>query len=242
METCFHCSQVSSCFDLAQHLLAGQGYERTTVDALAAAALMSRRSFFRYFASEEELVLGKFDLVGERLAALLDERPDDEPLWVSLRRMFDPVVGQVADVTGVARTDEMERTVSSTPSLLDRRSPGPPADVSGHRVRRWEYEGAVPPWPPARLELIHGLPRGSHAHPVPVWSRLRTASRLVRRAQGSDRVGSAAVRGRTGRRPTAERGRRPRGVRCWRVRGTSARVFSGADAGPGRSDGKALGV
>jgi AcrR family transcriptional regulator len=81
METCFHCSQVSSCFDLAQHLLAGQGYERTTVDALAAAALMSKRSFFRYFASEEELVLGKFDLVGERLAALLDERPDDEPLW-----------------------------------------------------------------------------------------------------------------------------------------------------------------
>src|SRR6266545_7692516 len=45
---------------LAKDLFVEKGYDETTIDDLAAAAGMSRRTFFRYFASKEELVMGKY--------------------------------------------------------------------------------------------------------------------------------------------------------------------------------------
>jgi AcrR family transcriptional regulator len=103
--------------DVAKRLFVEQGYEQTTVDAIAAAAGMSKRSFFRYFGSKEDLILGKYDLMGEQLLARLAERPDAEPLWTSLRRMFDDVVGYTTDRANAAATDELERIVSTTPVL-----------------------------------------------------------------------------------------------------------------------------
>ncbi len=44
---------------LAKDLFVEKGYDETTIDDLAAAAGMSKRTFFRYFASKEELVMGK---------------------------------------------------------------------------------------------------------------------------------------------------------------------------------------
>jgi AcrR family transcriptional regulator len=103
--------------ELAQQLFVDRGYEQTTVDAIASAAGMSKRSFFRYFASKEELVLGKYDLMGDQLVARLDARPDDEDLWTALRRMFDDVVAYTADRSNAARMGEMERIVTTTPAL-----------------------------------------------------------------------------------------------------------------------------
>jgi AcrR family transcriptional regulator len=103
--------------DVAKRLFVEQGYEHTTVDAIAAAAGMSKRSFFRYFGSKEELILGKYDLMGEQLIARLAERPDEEPVWTSLRRMFDDVVTYTADQANTAGADEMERIVSTSPVL-----------------------------------------------------------------------------------------------------------------------------
>jgi AcrR family transcriptional regulator len=103
--------------DVAQRLFVERGYEQTTVDAIAAAAGMSKRSFFRFFASKEELVLGKYDLLGEQLTARLDQRPDDEPPWLALRRMFDGVVEYTGDGANSAQMHEVERIVSATPAL-----------------------------------------------------------------------------------------------------------------------------
>lgn len=103
--------------ELAQGLFVERGYEATTVDEIAAAAGMSKRSFFRYFANKEELVLGKYDLLGEELLRRLQERPVSEPLWTSLRRMFDGIVGYFADSAHASRAVEMERVVASTPTL-----------------------------------------------------------------------------------------------------------------------------
>src|SRR5687767_2933893 len=74
---------------VAQDLFAAQGYDNTTVDQIAAAAGMSKRTFFRYFPSKDDLVIGKYDLFGDRMAEALDARPKNEPVWESLRRMFD---------------------------------------------------------------------------------------------------------------------------------------------------------
>src|SRR3954451_1699915 len=66
---------------LAKDLFVEKGYDETTIDDLAAAAGMSKRTFFRYFASKEELVMGKYEILGEQLAEDLAARPADEPIW-----------------------------------------------------------------------------------------------------------------------------------------------------------------
>ena len=102
---------------VAQDLFLEHGYEQTTVDQIAAAAGMSKRTFFRYFPSKDDLVIGKYDLFGDRMADALDARPDDEPVWESLRRVFDIALDYVQDDHQRARNDAMEAIVRSTPQL-----------------------------------------------------------------------------------------------------------------------------
>ena len=75
-------------------LFSQQGFEATTVDQIAAAAGMSRRTFFRYFSGKDELVLARLVEKGESMADALRRRPTDEPVWTSLRRAFDEVVAE----------------------------------------------------------------------------------------------------------------------------------------------------
>jgi AcrR family transcriptional regulator len=75
-------------------LFSEQGFEATTVDQIAAAAGMSRRTFFRYFTGKDELVLERMVEAGERIAVALRQRPAGEPAWASLRAAFDEVVRQ----------------------------------------------------------------------------------------------------------------------------------------------------
>src|SRR6266568_401324 len=64
---------------LAADLFVEKGYDETTIDDLAAAAGMSKRTFFRYFASKEELVMGKYEFFGQQLAEDLAARPAANP-------------------------------------------------------------------------------------------------------------------------------------------------------------------
>jgi len=105
---------------VAQDLFLEHGYDETTVDQIAAAAGMSKRTFFRYFPSKDDLVIGKYDLFGDRMADALDARPADEPVWESLRRVFDIALDYVQDDRQRARNDAMEHIVQSTPQLTAR--------------------------------------------------------------------------------------------------------------------------
>ena len=70
----------------AMRLFEERGYAETTVDEIAAAANVSRRTFFRYFASKDEVFI--VDPQG-KLAALhvaLADGPPDEPTIAALRR------------------------------------------------------------------------------------------------------------------------------------------------------------
>ncbi|WP_158604375.1 TetR family transcriptional regulator [Nocardioides mangrovicus] len=73
-------------------LFGQQGFEATTIEQVAQAAGMSRRTFFRYFTGKDELILARLVDAGERVAALLAARPADEPVWTALRRSLDAVV------------------------------------------------------------------------------------------------------------------------------------------------------
>jgi AcrR family transcriptional regulator len=62
-------------------LILANGYEATTLDAIAEAAGISRRTFFYYFKSKEEILLAWQSGVGEAIrAAVVEESPDQAPL------------------------------------------------------------------------------------------------------------------------------------------------------------------
>ena len=106
--------------ETANALFIERGYERTTIDDIAAAVGMSPRSVFRYFPSKEDIVVGKFDLVAGAMLGVLGERPIDEPVWLSLRRCFDLLVPYV-DAPGRRDVAEpMQRIVFDSPHLLAR--------------------------------------------------------------------------------------------------------------------------
>lgn len=71
--------------ETAMRLFMQNGFEATTVDQIATAAGISRRSFFHYFASKEDLVLGDTDALGESVRLALEARPADESAWEAIR-------------------------------------------------------------------------------------------------------------------------------------------------------------
>ncbi|KQX74316.1 TetR family transcriptional regulator [Aeromicrobium sp. Root472D3] len=81
--------------EVAKHawtLFAAHGYEATTVDQIADAAGMSRRTFFRYFAGKDELVLERLVESGNAIATALEQRPAGEGAWPALRAAFSASV------------------------------------------------------------------------------------------------------------------------------------------------------
>ncbi|MEU4324128.1 TetR family transcriptional regulator [Nonomuraea dietziae] len=71
--------------EAALHLLALKGFDAVTVDEIVAAAGVSRRTFFRYFASKEDVVVQFLADMGSGIRAELAARPIEEQPSVALR-------------------------------------------------------------------------------------------------------------------------------------------------------------
>jgi mycofactocin system transcriptional regulator len=69
---------------VALDLFATQGFEETTVEDIAAALGVSRRTLFRYFSSKNDIVWGDFDRVLVRLRDCLAASPSDTALMDAL--------------------------------------------------------------------------------------------------------------------------------------------------------------
>ncbi|WP_405922625.1 TetR/AcrR family transcriptional regulator [Streptomyces sp. NBC_00035] len=87
----------------ALRLFDEQGYEATTVEQIAAAANISRATFFNYFAGKDAAVLDQDP--EERLGwqALMNDRPADEPLWDSLTEILTRFCEGLRDRTPLQR-------------------------------------------------------------------------------------------------------------------------------------------
>jgi mycofactocin system transcriptional regulator len=72
--------------DTALRLFATSGFETTTLDDVAAAAGVGRRTLFRYFRSKNDLVWGDFDSVLNRLRDEFAAADPGTPLMTALRR------------------------------------------------------------------------------------------------------------------------------------------------------------
>ncbi|TCK22985.1 TetR family transcriptional regulator [Pseudonocardia endophytica] len=101
--------------DLQRHalrLFRDRGYAETTVDDIAAAAEVSRSTFFRYFAGKEQTVL--YDDVDPLMAEAFGEVPEGTPLLSALR---------TAMRTAFERLPDEKRELEEVRMDLSRRQP-----------------------------------------------------------------------------------------------------------------------
>ncbi len=106
----------------ALELIARQGYEGTTVDEIAAAADVSQRTFFRYFANKEEVALSVQQMVESHFYAAVCARPAEEPPLTALRTAvlasWDTIGAAITAVVPLRLHVSMHRTIQETPQLL----------------------------------------------------------------------------------------------------------------------------
>ncbi|MEV5430940.1 TetR family transcriptional regulator [Streptomyces sp. NPDC052701] len=106
----------------ALELFTTRGYEETTVDEIAAAADVSQRTFFRYFASKEEVTFFVPRLAESHFVAAVRERPPGEAPLEALRRAllenWDTINEAVGQIVPIDLHMRVYRVIESTPALL----------------------------------------------------------------------------------------------------------------------------
>jgi len=100
----------------ALDLFLREGFEQVTIDQIAEAAGIGRRTFFRYFATKADAVWGEFDGHVRRLAVLLAEAPVDRPVLDAICSAYVAVNDYAGDELPVLR--ERMRLILTEPALL----------------------------------------------------------------------------------------------------------------------------
>jgi AcrR family transcriptional regulator len=104
--------------DAALMLLATRGFDAVTVDDIVATAGMSRRTFFRYFASKEDVVVRFIADMGADVIAGLAAQPRTEPPSVALRHaIWVPLSGCADQPDHAERSRIVVRLILDTPAL-----------------------------------------------------------------------------------------------------------------------------
>lgn len=159
--------------DLQRHalrLFRDRGYAETTVDDIAAAAEVSRSTFFRYFSGKEQAVL--YDDVDPLMAEAFAEVPAGTPLLAALRRAlrtaFDRLPPEKRELEEVRM--ELARTVPEIRvAVRDEFSIGTIADQvaagtgrAGDGVDVLLFAGVVAGARLAAQEIVHRSPGSSY--------------------------------------------------------------------------------
>jgi AcrR family transcriptional regulator len=96
-----------------------RGFDRTTIDQIAAAAEISRRTFFRYFADKEELFFAEDERLLDLIHDTVDGAPAGEPVG-ELARRATRALAQHSPAEAERRLAR-ERLIAETPALQARR-------------------------------------------------------------------------------------------------------------------------
>jgi AcrR family transcriptional regulator len=100
---------------VALRLFDEQGFDAVSMDDVAAAAGVSRRSLFRLFPNKAALVWGGLDEFAARFREALRSRPADEPSAVALRAAYR--TGATFPDDAVEVTRHRLRVIRANPSL-----------------------------------------------------------------------------------------------------------------------------
>ena len=105
--------------DAATELFERRGYKQTTIADIAAAAEVSARTFFGYFASKEDLLFADGDTrVRAALAAIENRAPHDRPAEILLRGLSS--LGQTGDDVGGPMDQLRLRLIRTVPAVRGR--------------------------------------------------------------------------------------------------------------------------
>lgn len=163
-------------------LFLAQGYEKTTVDQIAAAVEVSQRTFFRYFASKEDVAFWAMTAAEELFYEALCRRPPHEHPLQALRESLREVHTEMSDEASTAVDSglhiRMVRLIEETPALLAR-----------HLRRSDELEGRVA----AELARREGVDAAEDPRPWLVTGAFTAACRAANRRWS--REGSVDVEG-----------------------------------------------
>ncbi|MFG2502114.1 TetR family transcriptional regulator [Streptomyces sp. NPDC048441] len=102
----------------ALQLLALKGFDAVTIDEIVTTAGVSRRTFFRYFASKEDVVVQFLADMGAGIRAELADRPAEEPPSVALRHAVWVPIAACGDHS--ERVLPVVRLILRTPALRAR--------------------------------------------------------------------------------------------------------------------------
>ena len=86
-----------SIVDAALSLIAEHGFNATTIEQITERADVGQRTFFRYFPTKESVVYADVEQKWDRAVAVLDDRPIDEPPFLSLRAALDELARLAAE-------------------------------------------------------------------------------------------------------------------------------------------------
>jgi AcrR family transcriptional regulator len=186
--------------EVALALVAERGFDAVSIDDIAAAADVSKTTFYRYFETKEDVVLGKASGNLELLQAALD----DQPLTVAAVEAARHAFGVMATSFQQDRAQRVlvDRLTRSTPSLAARtlahqaaweevvRADVDRRDTHGEPFRRWllaaqimaAVRGAVSWWLAggAERELVDLVDEALAALPSPMPSVAPRPSRRRR--------------------------------------------------------------
>ncbi|GGR97098.1 TetR family transcriptional regulator [Streptomyces aureoverticillatus] len=104
--------------EAALQLLASKGFDGVTVDEIVTTAGVSKRTFFRYFASKEDVVVQFLADMGTGMCAELAARPAGERPSEALRHAVWVPLGECADHS--ERALRVVRLILRAPALLAR--------------------------------------------------------------------------------------------------------------------------
>lgn len=106
--------------DVAIDLFLERGYESTTVEDIAAAAGISERSFFRYFATKDAVFFARGT---EYTAAFIErvlERPAGEAPWLSLQTAVELTLTSFDNDVEFTKAREVREILAASPELMAR--------------------------------------------------------------------------------------------------------------------------
>ena len=108
--------------DAALELFEAKGYEHTTVHEITDAVDVAERTFFRYFASKEDVALYFVKREMDDFTTALAARPQQEQARVAVRKAFrttlERLVADSYEINGEPRSLVVMRLIDSTPALL----------------------------------------------------------------------------------------------------------------------------
>ena len=182
----------------ALDLFQRQGFDRTTVEDIAAACEVSPRTFFRYFPTKSDVLFGgEIEERRSRMLALLASQPPDRSPWEALRAallgLAQEYAGERERITARIAIIEATPSLRASKSELQRGWDDAVVEVLADRARR-----AGSPADALTLRLVAGAGTAAFRAAVDSWiagPKSGSVTRLL--GQAFDELGAGLDRSTT---------------------------------------------